>query len=145
MLPEAHAPRPQGSAGERQAACKNTQQLPRRWAEAMDGQLPSQVLRPLYRAYDGRGTATTQLAALDEAEAALRRREADHREWSASVDHSMECRGMEYVDHNDPEQAEAFLSRIDRKALNKRQRMHVAIEVAKLVLAKRRKEFADGD
>ena len=145
MTDEAHPPRPQGAAVGRQAPYKNTQQLPRRWAEAMDGQLPSQVLRPLYRSYDGRCTTPTKLAALDEAETALRKREADYGVWSADIENAMERRGMEYVDHNDPVQAAAFLERIDRKALTKRQCLDVAIEVAKLVIAQRRKELADGD
>ena len=145
MNPEAPSPPLSGSADERQAARKNERQFPERWAEAMEGQLPSQVLIPLRRARDRRLSRATRRAALADARHALSVREADHLQWSGSVDDRMDRSGVEYVDPSDPVQAAAFLARIDRKALTKRQRIDVAIEVAKLAIAWIERELADGD
>lgn len=137
-------PLTQDAAGGQVACKKPGQKFPRRWAEAMDGRLPSQVLRPLRDARSHRLSTANRVAALDAARDALRVREAHHEQWSDSVDQRMDDRGMEYVDHNNALQAAAFLARIGittRAALAKRQETAVAIEVAKLEIQRLEQEL----
>ena len=127
----------------RQVFRKNPSQFPAHWAESMEP-LPSEVLRPLRDARDGRCSIRKRLARLDEAAFQLSVREQHHKAWSASVDDRMDRCGMEFVDRSDPLQCAAFLARIDRKALTKRQALEVAIEVAKLEIQRLREELGHG-
>jgi hypothetical protein len=122
---------------------KFPRQIPAHWLEAMEP-LPSEVLRPFREARDHRRSVSSRAAALDRARHALSVREAHHRQWSVSVDARMTRCGVERVDRTNPLQAAAFLARIDRKALTKRQCLDVAIEVAKLEFARLEMELGHG-
>jgi hypothetical protein len=98
----------------------------------------------LRHARNQRSKPFRRAAALDEARHQLSIREAHHRQWSASVDERMAERGAETVDKFNPLQAAAFLARIDRKALTKRQCLDVAMEVAKLEIARLEQELRHG-
>ncbi|GAB2621325.1 hypothetical protein [Novilysobacter erysipheiresistens] len=132
------------AGGGRLGRCEKPSQFPRRWAEAMEGHLPSQVLRPLRDARDRRLSKTNRLAALDSARFALSVRERNWRATDNSLDEMQEKRGVEYVDPSDPAQAAAFVERIDLKALSKSRRIEVAIEVAKLEIERLDKELYRG-
>ena len=141
---EAPMPRPTAGGVGRQVFQKIPSQIPTHWLEAIEP-LPSEVLRPLRDARDARCSVRRRLARLDEAAFQLGVREEHHKAWSASVDDRMDRCGMEYVDRSDPLQCAAFLARIDRKALTKRQALEVAIEVAKLEIQRLREELGHGD
>lgn len=143
MIAQAPMPPMTVAQGGRPGLQKFPSQIPAHWLEAMEP-LPSEVRRALREARDHRRSVCSRAAALDRARHALYVREAHHRQWSASVDARMTHCGVERVDRTNPLQAAAFLARIDRKALTKRQCLDVAIEVAKLEFARLEMELCHG-
>ena len=109
--------------------------------------LPSQVLRPLRVALSPSRSRECRLRALDEAVRALAVIKAHATIYSGSVEHRFDGLGMEYVDPSNPEQAAAFLDRIGTpglRALDKRQRVAVAIAYAELTIEWLNAELSDG-
>jgi hypothetical protein len=106
------------------------------WWEFMDA-LPSQVLRPLRDAFDGRLTLAHRRCRRNLARLQLHAYKRDLREWMHSVDAMMLRHGEPSVDKLDPEQAQAFalsLTDSERRALAKCQRVRAAIAYAEMTL-----------
>lgn len=112
---------------------KSTSKIPDFRAEFLRP-LPSQVLRPLYAASDGRRTARSRLAAHAQASKALRLYAKHMAIWNEGVDDSMQRHGADRVDRSDEGECQAFLAAVGLSTLERRHIRETAIEAAKLQL-----------
>lgn len=109
------------------------QKIPRQfqphWWEMMDA-LPSQVLRPLRDAVNGKFSVPHRRRCTNQARNQLDHYSRDLHEWMQSVEAMMQRHGEPHVDKLDAAQAEAFhssLTESEHKALTKCQRVRAAI------------------
>lgn len=125
---------------------KIPRQIQPHWWDMMDA-LPSQVLRPLRDALDGRLSLAHRRCRRNHARDRLQDYVRDLSEWMDSVDAMMQRHGEPFVDKLDAAQAEAFhasLTDSERKALAKCQRVRAAIAYAEMALERLDWELSNG-
>jgi len=136
-----------GGSGGGLGASKNPRHPQDHWWDFM-ASLPSQVLRPLRDAFDGRLTLAHRRSRRNHARHQLDAYARDLKAWMQSVDAMMRRHGEPNVDKLDPEQADAFaksLTDAERKALAKCQKVRAAIAYAELTLEWLNWTLARGD
>ena len=136
MIAEAPSPPVTEGDGEGPPVCEKPRQVQPHWWEMMDA-LPSQVLRPLRDAVDGKFSFPHRRRCTNQARNQLDHYSRDLQEWMQSVEAMMQRHGEPHVDKLDAEQAENFhasLTESERKALTKCQRVRAAIAYGHLTL-----------